>query len=241
MKLTGISGTGTGRVGAYVFAVRKGVQIVRQHQPVVLNPKTQAQVEQRAKMKLASQVSAALANQIKPWKQVAPVNVSARNMFTKALFDDNALTFSNLKAYCDLEKIRLTGSSVDGVIILTSSVQVSGIVLSFDAYSLPEFIDDTMVHAVVIRNSVNGPEVLGYADAEVNAGGTTTMSVSCKSAPVANDLLFVYAAKVNTTLLPTIYKNIYASGGVQAILDVIQRERTSALRFSRTVHLKLTV
>lgn len=61
MKLNGIFGTGSGKVGASVWAVNSGVQIVRPYQPKVSNPNTDAQVEQRAKLKLMSQLAAALA------------------------------------------------------------------------------------------------------------------------------------------------------------------------------------
>lgn len=61
MKLYGIGGVGTGKLGNQVFAVKSGVQVVRQYQPVVSNPNTPAQVETRAKMKLLSQVAAIVA------------------------------------------------------------------------------------------------------------------------------------------------------------------------------------
>lgn len=48
MKLAGIVGTGVGKLGASVFTVRKGQQVVRQYQPVVSNPNTEEQVRVRA-------------------------------------------------------------------------------------------------------------------------------------------------------------------------------------------------
>ena len=54
MKLNGIVGKGTGKLGASVFAISGGEQIVRQYNPVVSNPNTDAQVAQRAKLKLMS-------------------------------------------------------------------------------------------------------------------------------------------------------------------------------------------
>lgn len=58
MKLYGMAGKGTGRVGSMVYAVRKGEQIVRQYNPMVTNPNTPAQVGQRAKFKLLTQLGA---------------------------------------------------------------------------------------------------------------------------------------------------------------------------------------
>lgn len=48
MKLAGIVGTGVGKLGASVFTVRKGQQVVRQYQPTVSNPNTEEQVRVRA-------------------------------------------------------------------------------------------------------------------------------------------------------------------------------------------------
>lgn len=59
-KFVGLVGTGSGRAGNFVFSKLDGVTIVRAYQPHVANPNTLAQIEQRAKLKLASQYAAAL-------------------------------------------------------------------------------------------------------------------------------------------------------------------------------------
>lgn len=78
MKLAGIVGTGSGKLGSSVFATVSGQQIVRQYQPVVSNPATEAQTAQRAKMKLMSQLGAAMAPVIVMKKDGL---VSARNKY----------------------------------------------------------------------------------------------------------------------------------------------------------------
>lgn len=80
MKLAGIVGTGSGKLGSSVFATVAGQQIVRQYQPVVSNPATEAQCAQRAKMKLMSQLGAAMAPVIVMKKDGL---VSARNKYIK--------------------------------------------------------------------------------------------------------------------------------------------------------------
>lgn len=80
MKLNGIFGTGSGKTGNAVFATSAGKQIVRTYQPKVANPNTEAQVAQRAKFKLISQLAAALAPVIMiPKKGLT----SARNRFVQ--------------------------------------------------------------------------------------------------------------------------------------------------------------
>lgn len=79
-----MAGKGTGKKGSDVYAISGGEQIVRQYNPVVSNPNTDGQVSQRARFKLASQLSAALAPSI-----VIPKKglLSARNQFVKKNMD----------------------------------------------------------------------------------------------------------------------------------------------------------
>lgn len=106
MKLNGFVGKGTGKLGASVFAVSGGEQIVRQYNPKVSNPNTDAQLEQRAKLKLMSQLAADLAQTIGFQKKGL---VSARNQFISA--NIGKCTFANAKAEIDLNLLDLTGGS----------------------------------------------------------------------------------------------------------------------------------
>lgn len=80
MKLNGITGKGSGKLGSSVFATVAGEQIVRQYNGNVSNPNTEAQVGQRAKFKLASQLATAMSSTIAMPKKGM---VSARNQFIK--------------------------------------------------------------------------------------------------------------------------------------------------------------
>lgn len=107
MKLNGLMGKGSGKLGSSVFAISGGEQIVRQYNPVVSNPQTDAQVAQRAKLKLMSQLAAALAPYIAIPKKGL---VSARNQFIaknigKATFEENT-------ASIELTTLQLTIGSV---------------------------------------------------------------------------------------------------------------------------------
>lgn len=79
--LQAIGTKGTGKLGSVVYSVNHGVQVAREYQPTVSNPSTSAQVQQRAKLKLMSQLSAALSSVIAYQRDGL---VSPRNMFTKA-------------------------------------------------------------------------------------------------------------------------------------------------------------
>lgn len=80
MKLAGFVGTGSGKLGASVFTVRKGVQVVRQYQPVVTNPNTAKQVGVRAVFALLSKNAKLLAGS---FAFKAEGIQSERNLFVK--------------------------------------------------------------------------------------------------------------------------------------------------------------
>lgn len=122
MKLHGIGGVGTGKLGSMVYSVRNGQQIVRQYNPIVANPSTAAQVEARSKMKLMSQLAAIVA----PVIAINAVGLkSKRNLFISrnyplASYEENTaqidmagvqLTKSNT-AFPDFEVNRANGQSI---------------------------------------------------------------------------------------------------------------------------------
>lgn len=82
-KVTSLYGKTTGKIGSIVFSTSGGYTIAREYNPHVANPNTQAQVDQRARMKLMSQLSASLSPVIAMTKEGL---VSKRNKFTKLNF-----------------------------------------------------------------------------------------------------------------------------------------------------------
>lgn len=58
-RIYGLNGALRGRQGNNVFAVQNGTQVVKAYQPVVYNPRTMPQREQRAKFALAGKLSGA--------------------------------------------------------------------------------------------------------------------------------------------------------------------------------------
>lgn len=60
-RMQGITGKLSGKMGAAVFRVREGQQVVTQYNPIVKNPNTEGQQGQRAKFKLMSQLAAIMA------------------------------------------------------------------------------------------------------------------------------------------------------------------------------------
>lgn len=72
-KLYGINGYASGKLGNTVLAVYNGIQVARQYQPVVSNPKSSGQKLQRAKANLIGQIS-----KITPWQILIGLGANRR-------------------------------------------------------------------------------------------------------------------------------------------------------------------
>ena len=106
-KIYGISGDLSGKIANTIYTINKGVNIARKYNPSPLNPQTPGQVESRAKLKMLSQLAAALKTAI----AIKPIALrSARNIFIMrnylftSFFDENA--------QIELADIQFTNSSV---------------------------------------------------------------------------------------------------------------------------------
>ena len=121
-KVTSLYGKTTGKIGAIVFATSGGETIAREYNPHVANPNTQAQVDQRARMKLMSQLSAALSPVIVMTKEGL---VSRRNKFVKKNFDNSYAL--NGVAQISYENVQLTEGSVGLPQIITTLGETGGI------------------------------------------------------------------------------------------------------------------
>lgn len=119
-KVTSLYGKTTGKIGSIVFATSGGETIAREYNPHVANPSTTAQVNQRARLKLMSQLSASLANVIAMTKDGL---VSRRNKFVKKNMD--ACYASDGQAQISYENVQLTEGSIG---LPTINVQVSQVV-----------------------------------------------------------------------------------------------------------------
>lgn len=107
-------GKGRGKLGSSVYLINHGVQIKREYTGAVSNPSTPAQVSQRARFKLASQVSAALEPVIViPRKGIR----SPRNLFVQK---NMGYFYGNVEgAYVSYENLQITagGTALPGIVI----------------------------------------------------------------------------------------------------------------------------
>lgn len=147
MKLYGLGGVGTGKLGNQVFAVKSGMQIVRQYQPVVANPNTAAQVETRSKLKLMSQVAAVVA----PAIAIAPVaNKTKRNLFISRNYA--SVSYNENTAAIELATMQLTKGTLAFVGVNASQ---EGTRISATLNEVPTTDIDKVAYCVV-RQDANG-------------------------------------------------------------------------------------
>lgn len=106
-KINPINGKMAGKVGGIMYQINHGLQIVKEKPLVVANPNTSAQVQVRAKLKLLSQLSSALAPVIAIKRDGI---LTPRNQFTSRNYD--FVTIADNVASMPIEDVQLTKGSI---------------------------------------------------------------------------------------------------------------------------------
>lgn len=120
-KVTSLYGKTMGKIGSIVFSTSGGQTIAREYNPHVANPSTTAQVDQRARMKLMSQIAASVAPSLAIQKSGL---VSARNKFTKINFGNSYAL--NGVAQVSYENLQFTEGNLGLPQIVASAEVVQG-------------------------------------------------------------------------------------------------------------------
>lgn len=237
-RIFGLSGRITGRKGDAVFSVRKGEQIVRQYNPMVLNPNTEAQTVQRSKMKLSSQLSAVFANVIAIPSEGAK---TTRNIFTKLNFPliQRVEAGEEIRVEADLPKIQLTKSGramcpiAAGQAVLNGNVYVSLLQNCENEY-------DRVVYTVVaIQADGSMRVVLSHTVSDPGFDGRFAFDF----APLAtNCLIYAYGIKYLSSKAYTTFDNtIYEEGAAVASLISGRQVSAADAQVTQTVGLILPV
>lgn len=198
MKLNGFVGTGSGKMGASVFSVNSGSQIVRQYQPVVANPSTAAQVNQRARMKLMSQVAAAMAPVIAIPKAGL---VSARNQFIRKNFD--SCIAADGVAQVTYENLQLTAGNL-GFPAISATRAAEGGAISINLSSAPSG-DISRVVYIMYRKTQNQMEYV--ASRIVKERGESNNFPATFPASSGDVILFAYGMKDSNAQATAKYEN----------------------------------
>lgn len=211
----GLAGVGTGKLGNNVFSVRKGEQIVRQYNPIVANPQTEAQVASRSRLKLMSQLAAVLAPSI-----AIPADglKSRRNMFISQNYDLSS--YANGRAQVNLALIQLTKSSVSLPSLNVVRAAGSGITCSLadDAHEAL----DRVAYIVVAKNADGSFSIFATGIAsEPGNDGTFTKVLPYTALPI---VVYAYGIRANDNDTLTRFDSIVADANLN-IASVSTRSR----------------
>lgn len=225
MKLFGIGGLGTGKLGNQVFAVRSGEQIVRQYNPIVSNPSTPAQVETRAKLKLASQLAAVVAPAI-----AIPADglKTKRNEFISRNYP--SLGYADDKASINMGAVQLTkGTAFLPEITAERSGDSVQVALAEGVYGVYDYV----VWAVVEKNA-DGSLVLKkqqqMAITQSDDDGTEVFGGLTKQT-----FIYCYGIRANNEESRAKYAEMLSSGTTNVVSLATSRDATlSNVTISRT-------
>ena len=235
-RIFGLSGRITGRKGDAVFSVRKGEQIVRQYNPMVLNPNTEAQTVQRSKMKLSSQLGAVFANVIAIPSDGAK---TTRNIFTRINFPliTRKQGVEGIVVEADLPKIQLTNSGramspiAAGRMFDNSNTFVSLLNDCRNEY-------DRVVYTIVAIESDGNMRVI--ESHTVNEAGKMGRFTYEFPTPATNVLIYAYGIKDLSSKAYTTFADTTYNDGT-AVAELISGRQVSAAdaQLSKTVGLML--
>lgn len=214
-KIYGLFGSMTGKLADTVMSVRNGVQVARRYQPMVANPNTEAQVAARARLKLMSQLSAVLGNQIAIPKEGI---VSARNMFVKTNY--GASTYSEGQADIILTSVQLTKSVVGLPSISASRTERQvRVALQYDDAELSR-----VVYVILVKGSD------GKLRRQVSSVVTTSpnFAYTVELTPDFEYCVFAYGVRDNSDAARAVFGNMQAVTAETVAKLIVTRTLTEA-------------
>lgn len=177
-KIYGLTGKMSGKMGSAVFAVRKGQQIMRQYNPIVLNPKSAKQQDSRVKFKLGTQLAAIMApgfgTMMPAKRKVTKGTPSKRNVFFQEnypLITTTEMGDLGVIAEIDMERLQLTSSMRNDLPI--PEVEPDAVASTISIQNIP--YDITVVRFVLVGyvageiDHTEQPYIIGIVDAQVDA------------------------------------------------------------------------
>lgn len=198
-KVFGLQGYIRGKLGNTVFAIRNGEQIARQYNPNPMNPKSATQTANRARLKLLSQLSAAL----QPVIAIPRMGmVSPRNGFTQANYQYTAYAGDN--ASIDLADVQLTKSSVALSGFSADRGGGTGIVVGMMENVAAS--NDAVVYVVLRRTDASKVEVASsLLVSEAGVDGTFAATLPYQPGDIA---VCAYGIRYNTNAARSAFGNL---------------------------------
>lgn len=232
-KIFGLQGVMTGKLANTVFAVRYGEQLARAYQPVVHNPKSEAQAINRAKLKLVSQLSAVLAPVI-AIRRIG--SKSSRNLFTRENFP--LVGYADAAAGINLNRVQLTQSVVGMPAFSADRTSGTGIAVALSSDASNDF--DRVVYVVIAKQSDEKLRLIGTTMAtEAGANGTFPAMLPYSDNAV---VVYAYGIRANSDYARTVFGNLTAAAAEDVAKLIVTRALTeNDVTLSETLGLTMAV
>lgn len=227
----------TGRLAGSVFAIRNGETIERAYQPVVYNPNTPAQVQNRAKLKLLSQVSAVYAPYIAiPRKG----NASTRNLFVKKNY--GATTYSDGSADVNLLRIALTNGVV-GLPTINATVEGNNVNVALSSNASAAF--DNVMYVAFRRGSDGLIRAIGSVNVNT-PGADGGFAGTIPFAAAAGVVIYAYGVRLNTESARVMYSDLSSRAEttpatIVAFINTTRSSSVNDITLSETQAMMLTL
>lgn len=180
-RLQGISGGMSGRTGSFTYRQSRGETIVSQYQPIVKNPNTKGQQDQRARFKLMSQLAAIMApgfGTMGVTKRPGKQRPTQRNAFMNINMPAAVVDEGVAKIEMPMVKLTTSNTPLGSISQLqnTSDVKITGIASNVKSVRFVEVqyvqyqAADTSTGSFIIETR---PEVKRIQDVPVEAGDVT--------------------------------------------------------------------
>lgn len=226
MKRYSANGKGSGKLGGSVYVINHGVQIEREYNGSVSNPSTSAQVAQRSRFKLASQVSAALENVIViPRKGI----ISPRNRFVKR---NMPFFYGDVNgAQVTYENLQLTLGS-NGI----PSIYLQRIAGGQITLQLTDWVNDSCSHVAYCIFKKTDEELLQLVRSEVVEVNEDNYDASVTIGDPGGDLIvYAYGYRMKNAKAKAKYDNYQVSNALDmATLIANRRIELSDVYFTAT-------
>ena len=214
-RINSIIGKVTGKIGGMVFSSTGGAVIAREYNPNVSNPNTSKQVNQRAKLKLLSQIAAALAPVIVIPKEGLK---SSRNLFIKKNF--SSVDAESGIAQVTYENLQITAgnAALPAIHILRS--QQGGV----QVY-LEERADAAVSRVVYIMYKKTSEKTLQYMQSVIAETATAEGTFPAQLYYVEGDIvIFAYGMKDLSGKATAKYSNYEVESGLDIAKLAMSRE-----------------
>lgn len=215
MKQNGIIGLGRGKLGTTVSSINGGLQVQREYRASIANPSTPGQVRQRARIKLMSQIGAAMNDVIAiPSRGIH----TSRNLFAKRNLD--FVIYDDGEASIDYLQIQLTNGSLGLPSVSLERSSANGVTMSLDSNATA--VADRVVYNLFKKNTEAKLMLMASVvveDAGTNGRFTTTVPF------VSGDLIaYAYGIKFCNKKARALYLSYNVGSGADVAKLILSRK-----------------